>query len=778
MTFQKLYPEDLALTSLILNPSISFSSSSVSGVTGSKYLFTQRTDAEKAAISFSTSSLFNNNNTALKDIIARAKSASISNQAFISQYLDVINSLPNTSKNQQIVNILSYTPGYGFGTNYNKKAVVLNSLYSPFYKPEYPDAQYAYTNYNTLNFFSSSLFSTSSVLLYPNNVTVSSSILVSSSYIPTGSFSFNFWIKPSYSFTKAGTIFHASGCYAISLLTGSRVDQNGDTIGFKILFQVENGATIRPSEATPTSLFVFESNDNALTKDNWHNVCIRWGTSNYNFGSGSILVDGQNVGNFLIPSQSIQFPVSSGLDGPMVLALGNYYEGTNNGSNGVSRFFGGDTAVQDGLVELNSLTGFVTPVTYSFTHPLNAEIHDFKIYNKYLTTTEINNLIEFGPSSRDNILFYVPPFFTQESPYRTAVGVSGGLMITPFYNRSGTSTAPFNADLAFEVGGHLINLENYTREFILGRYPRLLGLRPQITTSTTAPTTANAVLYATESALKRNLTILPCDNGQFTPNFSYWLSSLSSSMFRNDVTKDYSFVSLRNVISSSYIDSVLYNTPSTSSLGFAIVGPDPSLSSSLRDAPASVPSILQRTRNPSSNQVRIFDISNLFYGTRIEPGTVILTDSAVSGSDGKLSITLMDDGRGNLYRSNASTTTSKWNSVGNVFYNEGIIIIKNPHLYWFAENQFNLTFRGQTSIYTMTVDCYSDALKETESANSTWSPTLSASNLQNDSDKQYTYIGEVLLHDENLNVIARASLGQPVMKRTGDRLLFKVPISY
>ena len=78
----------------------------------------------------------------------------------------------------------------------------------------------------------------------------------------------------------------------------------------------------------------------------------------------------------------------------------------------------------------------------------------------------------------------------------------------------------------------------------------------------------------------------------------------------------------------------------------------------------------------------------------------------------------------------------------------------------------------------MTVDCYSDSLKETESSNSTWSPTLSASNLQNDSDKQYTYIGEVLLHDENLNVIARASLGQPVMKRTGDRLLFKVPISY
>lgn len=781
MTFQKIFPEDIALTSLVLNPSISYSSSSVDGVTGSKFLFTQRSDTERAGISFSTSSLFNNNNVNLRDILRRASASATlfgANEVTMSQYLNAVNALPETSKNQQRINILSYTPGYGFGLNYNKKAVILSNLYGSFYKVEYPESHYGYVNYNTLNFFTGSNFSTSSVLLYPNNVTLSSSYLVGSTYLPTGSFSFNFWIKPSYQFKKAGTIFHASGCYAISLLTGSRKDQNGDTTGFKLLFQVGTGATIRPSEAITSSVFVFESDDNVLTKDYWHNVCIRWGTSLYNFGSGSIIVDNQNVGTFVIPSQSIQFPVSSGLDGPMVLALGNYYEGTNSGSNGISRFFGNDTAIQDGLVELNSLNGFVTPATYSFTHPLNAEIHDFKIYNKYLTTTEISNLIQYGPVSSASLLFYVPPFFTMESPYRTAVGVSGGLMITPFFNRTGTSTAPFNADLAFEVGGHLINLENYTREFVLGRYPRLLNLRPQISTATTAPTTANAVLYATESAVKRNFTILPCDNGRFTPNFDYWLSPLSSSMFRNDVAKDNGYVSLRSVISSSYVNSILYNTPIITSLGFAIVGPDPTLSSSLIDAPGSVPSILQRTRDASSNQIRIFDISNIFYGNRIEPGTVVLRDSNVSGSGGKVGITLMDDGRGNLYRSNASSTVSTWNSVGNVFYNEGIIVIKNPHLYWFGESQFNLSFRGQSTIYTMTVDCYSDSLKETESANSTWSSTLKASNLPNDTDKQYTYIGEVLLHDENLNVVARASLGQPVLKRTGDRILFKVPITY
>jgi hypothetical protein len=143
-----------------------------------------------------------------------------------------------------------------------------------------------------------------------------------------------------------------------------------------------------------------------------------------------------------------------------------------------------------------------------------------------------------------------------------------------------------------------------------------------------------------------------------------------------------------------------------------------------------------------------------------------------------LPITLMDDGRGNLYRANAASTRCTWNSVGNVFYNEGIVVIKNPSLYWFGESQFQVSFRGQTSVYTMTIDCYADSLKQIESTNSSWSPSLRGSNLANDQDTRYVYINEVLLHDENLNVVARASLGQAVMKRTGDKLLFKLPLTY
>ena len=42
--------------------------------------------------------------------------------------------------------------------------------------------------------------------------------------------------------------------------------------------------------------------------------------------------------------------------------------------------------------------------------------------------------------------------------------------------------------------------------------------------------------------------------------------------------------------------------------------------------------VYQATRDPSSNEIVIFNIPNLFYGNRIQPGTFTLTDEDLSGS--------------------------------------------------------------------------------------------------------------------------------------------------
>ena len=124
--------------------------------------------------------------------------------------------------------------------------------------------------------------------------------------------------------------------------------------------------------------------------------------------------------------------------------------------------------------------GYEDPVRFDFKHPLTAEIHDLAIRRHYLSDAEI---LETGSSgigeaalSKKNFAFYLPPFFTEESPIRRYVGSHGGILQTPFFEIGGTTDDPFNVAMSFGVNGHYINLENFTKDFVTGRFPRLLYL--------------------------------------------------------------------------------------------------------------------------------------------------------------------------------------------------------------------------------------------------------------------------------------------------------------
>ena len=114
--------------------------------------------------------------------------------------------------------------------------------------------------------------------------------------------------------------------------------------------------------------------------------------------------------------------------------------------------------------------------------------------------------------------------------------------------------------------------------------------------------------------------------------------------------------------------------------------------------------IFQRTQDSSSNQVVFFDISNLYYGLRILPKSFVISDSMMSGSGGVVGITIKDDGNGTLYRANSITPNSTWNSVGTIFYNEGIIAIKSPHLYFFGQHQYEMSFKGEQNIHVLRIE--------------------------------------------------------------------------
>jgi hypothetical protein len=185
----------------------------------------------------------------------------------------------------------------------------------------------------------------------------------------------------------------------------------------------------------------------------------------------------------------------------------------------------------------------------------------------------------------------------------------------------------------------------------------------------------------------------------------------------------------------------------------------------------------QASRDPSSNEIVIFNIPNLFYGNRIQPGTFSLVDSDLSGSRGKIKITLKDDGLGSLYRADSETEHATYNSVGNIFYDEGIVLIKSPHLNLFGKNQFRMEFNGEQNVHIMSVNVPCQPGLINSSSNPGFK-VLSASLAANDVDSDFVYITGIYFHDDNMNVVMKANLAQPVVKRDEDDFLFRVKMDF
>lgn len=122
--------------------------------------------------------------------------------------------------------------------------------------------------------------------------------------------------------------------------------------------------------------------------------------------------------------------------------------------------------------------------------------------------------------------------------------------------------------------------------------------------------------------------------------------------------------------------------------------------------------------------IKIVNVPSIFYGRQILPHSVRLVCTAHESGSWGIKRTLVDDGRGGLYLSGsvcALNTTQQsvcWNKVGNVFYNEGLIVIKDETLLDFGidhgaynspNNTFKLTFNGDSRIPYKILNCRIDA---------------------------------------------------------------------
>ena len=775
MSFIKLGPDAFDSVTLLARPKRQYVSSS-SGVTGSLRIYPQSSLFEKASTPFNDSYTELSVESRLADVVLASTGTSFANS--VSQYMDAVRSSSVSGRASKSVGVIRFTPPFSFNSDTLKKGVIRNVLY-PFYRSSYPSINWGYTNYLSLR-FPESIGPSSSSIAYPNPTGSTGNTW----YIPTSSFTIESYVKQPYRESTAGiftaaTLLHVSSSLALSIVSGSSRDGEGHVNAYKVMLQLSHSADLHPSSLTangpsayPSDL-VFVSNDNVIKKNKWHHVAIRWSPS-VNFGTGSFLVDGIDAGTFVIPSSTLMqlnAPLRAG-----ALVVGNYVQGRSVGD-GLTGLFNAGAVTDEGVTNAftASSLGPFEPSTFSFTSPYRGELHELRIWDEYRNIDYVLSGTAAGVPLSSSLLFYLPPFFTRAAPPRS-------VLKTPFVATNKSTDDPFNVDMSFGVGGHLINIENHLREFKRGAYPRLLFMTAStVVSQDSTGHSANEYIYATGSNVRRNMLVAPCDNGLFVPRFDLLLTgtvstrpstgSLSGRFVDQLGTFDSSLVDLSSMV----FTGSLVHAVSASSLGSYLAGSSPE---TLSTSPGSELSILQRTRDASSDMVTIFDVSNVLYGSRIYPGSVKLFEHSVSGSNGTMTTVIRDDGVGGLYRADSEPPHAKWSRVGAVFYNEGILTVTSPYLgELFGVEGYTLDITGERPVHVQEMLAIAPKATLTTSSNPTYK-SLYSSGYANDTSKGFVYLKSMALHDENLNVLGRAEFVDPFPKRPDDRIAIRLKVDF
>ena len=157
------------------------------------------------------------------------------------------------ANNQKKLTVYRFDMPHKFNANTLRKSIFLNCL-MPFYQTEYEKKMsFGFSNYHSLNFFTSSA-------RYPSGVPSDSGLVFPvptkdkkpSRFFPSASFSYEFYINPRYTTDYADEVYH-TGCimhmpnsYCVSLVSGSGKDSYGRVNTFRLMFQLGFDAQVPP----------------------------------------------------------------------------------------------------------------------------------------------------------------------------------------------------------------------------------------------------------------------------------------------------------------------------------------------------------------------------------------------------------------------------------------------------------------------------------------------------------------------------------------------------
>ena len=173
----------------------------------------------------------------------------------------------------------------------------------------------------------------------------------------------------------------------------------------------------------------------------------------------------------------------------------------------------------------------------------------------------------------------------------------------------------------------------------------------------------------------------------------------------------------------------------------------------------------------------VFNIPVQYYNSRIKPKSFKLSDSNILGTNG-LSINLCDNGHGVLYRNDALTKIAEWNYVGHIFYDEGIANILNPFIFNFGLGQFDMDFYAKHTMHVNEINVPVLAGHSNVSHNKTYDSNLRQDESAFNSDEKFVYITDINIHDENLNIVAKAKMAHPIPKKNSDNVLIRLKMDF
>ena len=201
------------------------------------------------------------------------------------------------------------------------------------------------------------------------------------------------------------------------------------------------------------------------------------------------------------------------------------------------------------------------------------------------------------------------------------------------------------------------------------------------------------------------------------------------------------------------------------------------------------------------SRLAVVHVPSAFYGRQIATGSVELVCRAYSSGSYGLIRTLVDDGRGGLYISGSVCSSSladregyrgvEWNKVGNVFYSEGLVVIKDPALIDIGGRNgqhsavaapttelLQFSFKGVSRLPSKVITCRLEPGDANCSANSTFSSLDSDGHLVRTAPSGSVYITTVGLYDHRRRLVGVARLASPMRKRDRDRLAIRLRMDF